>query len=155
VTGRTFELREIATVRSPRTDGGDHEWGSVEAEIRLVDRYDARALRGLEQFSHVEVIFVFDRVFDDEDVAISRHPRANPRWPEVGIFAQRNRDRPNHIGLTTCEILAVEGTTVRVRGLDAVDGTPVIDLKPHFSEYAPRSAVRQPAWSRELMTGYF
>jgi tRNA (Thr-GGU) A37 N-methylase len=73
----------------------------------------------------------------------------------TGIFAQRGKERPNRIGLSTCELLAVEGTTLTVRGLDAIDGTPVLDIKPYMSEFAPRTPVRQPAWSRELMARYF
>jgi tRNA (Thr-GGU) A37 N-methylase len=82
-------------------------------------------------------------------------PRNNPAWPEVGIFAQRVKNRPNRLGLSTCELVGVEGTDVMVRGLDAVDGTPVIDIKPYMSEFGPRTDVRQPTWSRELMAGYW
>jgi tRNA (Thr-GGU) A37 N-methylase len=82
-------------------------------------------------------------------------PRNNPEWPEVGIFAQRVRNRPNRLGLTTCELLAVDGTELRVRGLDAVDGTPVIDIKPYMAEFGPRTDVRQPSWSRQLMADYW
>ena len=65
-------------------------------------------------------------------------PRGNPAWPLVGILAQRARARPNRIGVSTCELLGVDGLTVRVRGLDAIDGTPVLDLKPYIVEFAPR-----------------
>jgi tRNA (Thr-GGU) A37 N-methylase len=73
----------------------------------------------------------------------------------VGILAQRAKDRVNRLGLSTCELLRVEGAVLHVRGLDAVDGTPVLDIKPYMEEFAPRTAVRQPPWSRELMAGYF
>jgi hypothetical protein len=70
-------------------------------------------------------------------------------------FAQRAKGRPNRIGVTTCEILDVEGRRIRVRGLDAIDGTPVVDLKPFMAEFAPRGTVRQPEWSHELMRDYW
>ena len=82
-------------------------------------------------------------------------PRSNPAWPEVGIFAQRAKNRPNRLGLSTCDLVAVEGSTIRVRGLDAIDGTPVLDIKPFMTEFGPRGSVRQPAWSRELMAEYY
>ncbi len=112
-------------------------------------------MAGLDGFSHVEVVFLFDRVDPDTVCITGRHPRGNPEWPEVGIFAQRAKDRPNRIGLSTCEVVTVEGATVVVRGLDAVDGTPVLDLKPYMLEFGPRDDVRQPAWSHELMRGYW
>ena len=110
---------------------------------------------GLEDFSHVEVIFVFDQVDADRINLTARHPRNNTDWPLVGIFAQRAKGRPNRLGLTTCEIVAVSGRNLRVRGLDAVDGTPVIDLKPYMAEFAPRGVTRQPAWVGELMADYW
>jgi len=82
-------------------------------------------------------------------------PRGNPAWPAVGIFAQRAKDRPNRIGLATCELIDVDGTVLRVRGLDAIDGTPVIDIKPYMVEFAPRGPSRQPPWSHELMATYY
>ena len=75
--------------------------------------------------------------------------------PEVGIFAQRAKDRPNRIGLSTCELVSVEGRTLTVSGLDAIDGSPVIDIKPYFKEFGPRGPLRQPRWATELMSGYF
>lgn len=76
-------------------------------------------------------------------------------WPLVGIFAQRAKGRPNRLGVTTCELLSVDGLSLQVRGLDAIDGTPVLDIKPYVLEFAPRTPVRQPAWISELMRGYW
>jgi tRNA (Thr-GGU) A37 N-methylase len=85
----------------------------------------------------------------------ARHPRGNRDWPAVGILSQRAKGRPNRIGVTVCELVAVDGLELRVRGLDAVDGSPVLDVKPYMAEFAPRGPVRQPAWSSELMQGYW
>ena len=79
----------------------------------------------------------------------------NAAWPKVGIFAQRGKARPNRLGATIVEIEKRDGRILHVRGLDAVDGTPVIDIKPVLAEFLPRSPVRQPAWSRELMRDYW
>jgi tRNA (Thr-GGU) A37 N-methylase len=101
------------------------------------------------------VIYLFDRVDPSTVHTDSRVPRNNPEWPEVGILAQRAKNRPNRLGLATCELVAVSGAVLRVRGLDAIDGTPVLDIKPYMTEFAPRGAVVQPAWSHELMADYY
>jgi tRNA-Thr(GGU) m(6)t(6)A37 methyltransferase TsaA len=153
--GTGFTIHAVGTVASPRVEATDDDWGTVESTITLVPPYSERSLLGLDEFSHVEVVYVFDRV-DPASVTIdARIPRENPAWPEVGIFAQRGRSRPNRLGVSICEVVAVEGASVRVRGLDAIDGTPVVDLKPHMAEFEARGPVRQPRWSRELMAGYW
>ena len=151
-----YFVRPIGHVSSERSSRIDDDWGSVESAIRLDEgRFTPDSVAGLEEFSHVEVIFLFDQ-FDEAKVAVgARHPRGNEAWPKVGIFAQRASLRPNRLGLTTCELLGVEGLDVRVRRLDAIDGTPVLDIKPHMREFEPRGNVRQPSWSSELMAGYW
>jgi tRNA-Thr(GGU) m(6)t(6)A37 methyltransferase TsaA len=142
-------------VRSPRTEPLDDDWGDVVCTIDLLPPFGPDAVAGLEEFSHLEVVFVFDRV-DVAGVDVGRRrPRGNPRWPSVGILAQRARNRPNRLGLCTCELLAVRGSSLEVRGLDAIDGTPVLDVKPYLREFAPRSPVRQAGWASELMSGYW
>jgi len=150
----SFTMTPIGFVRGGRDAVEDDEWGSVTARIEL-DGFDADALRALDTFSHVEVLFVFDRVDPDGVCRGARHPRGRDDWPLVGIFAQRAKDRPNRIGSTVCELVAVDGTAIEVRGLDAVAGTPVLDLKPYMPGFAPRGAVCQPAWAEELMDGYW
>jgi tRNA-Thr(GGU) m(6)t(6)A37 methyltransferase TsaA len=151
----SFSVRPIGFVSSSRTQPIDDDWADVMATITVVAPHDSRSLVGLSEFSHIEVLFLFHGV-DPETVSTStRRPRGNPLWPEVGIFAQRAKDRPNRLGLCTCQLIDVRGDTLEVRGLDAIDGTPVLDIKPYLVEFAPRGAVRQPAWSHELMTGYF
>jgi tRNA-Thr(GGU) m(6)t(6)A37 methyltransferase TsaA len=151
-----YTVRPIGHVSSARAARLDDDWGAVESLIRLDrDRFTPEALAGLDEFSHIDVIFVFDQ-FDEAKVSVgARHPRGNESWPKVGIFAQRASSRPNRLGLTTCEVLGVDGLEIRVRGLDAIDGTPVLDIKPHLREFEPRSPVMQPVWSSELMAGYW
>ena len=149
-----FTMTPVGFVRGGRAVVEDDAWGSVTARIEL-DGFDADALLALEGFSHVEVLFVFDRVDPDAVCRGARHPRGRADWPLVGIFAQRAKDRPNRIGSTVCELVRVEGAAIEVRGLDAVDGTPVLDLKPFLPGFAPRGAIRQPAWAQELMHGYW
>jgi len=148
-------LEPIGHVRSDRKELRDDDWGDVTARIELSETFGPEALDGLEQFSHAEVIFHFDRVPESAVERGTRHPRGNQAWPRVGIFAQRAKDRPNRLGTTIVEIARREGRVLTVRGLDAVDGTPVLDIKPLMTEFLPRGAIRQPRWSRELMRDYW
>lgn len=149
-------VEPIGHVVGGRSAVEDDHWGSVDATIRLDHpRATPEMVRGLDAFSHLEVVFVFDRVDPDAVEWASRHPRGNPEWPRVGILAQRAKDRPNRIGVSRCELVAVEGLEVRVRGLDAVDGTPVLDLKPWLEDFAPRGEVREAPWATELMRDYW
>jgi len=148
-------IEPIGHVRSGRKDLSDDDWGAVTARIELLERYTPECLLGLEEFSHAEVLFHFDRVQEAAIVRGARHPRGNQAWPLVGIFAQRGKDRPNRLGSTLVEIIGCVERSLVVRGLDAIDGTPVLDLKPVMAEFLPRTALRQPAWSRELMREYW
>jgi tRNA (adenine37-N6)-methyltransferase len=150
-----FEMTPIGYVTSARDNVEDDYWGGVEASITLADVIGAEALDGIEEFSHAEIIYFFDKVDPTKIVNGARHPRNNPAWPKVGIFAQRGKNRPNRIGSTIVRILRREGSTLHVSGLDAIDGTPVLDIKPVMVEFLPREPVVQPSWSRELMKVYW
>jgi tRNA (adenine37-N6)-methyltransferase len=150
-----YEVEPIGHVRSPRKDLRDDFWGAVEAEIVLSEAFGEEALFGLGDFSHVEVLFLMHQVDVAKIETGARHPRERADWPLVGIFAQRGKARPNRIGLTRATIIGVAGRVLAVRGLDAVDGTPVLDVKPWMSEFAPIGAARQPAWATELMADYY
>lgn len=151
-----MEMTPIGRVASPRTEPLDDDWDAVTATVTLdADRFAPDVLDGLAEFSHVEVVYVFDRVDPGAVETGARHPRGNPEWPRVGIFAQRAKGRPNRIGVSVCRLLGVEGLTLTVKALDAIDGSPVLDVKPYLAEFGPRGEVRQPAWSHELMSGYW
>lgn len=151
-----ISLTPIGHVVGGRPDPLDDDWGDVEAVIALDDEtFTPAVVAGLDAFSHIEVVYHFHRVDESKVNLGARRPRNNPDWPEVGIFAQRAKGRPNRIGVTTCALVAVDGLRLTVRGLDAIDGTPVLDLKPYVTEFAPRVPTRQPAWASELMTGYW
>ena len=151
----SFQIEPVAFVRGGRAEAVDDDWDRETAVIELVAAFAPEALAGLADFSHVEIAFVFDQVPPDRIETGARHPRNRADWPLVGIFAQRGKNRPNRIGITVCRIERVEGTRLHVRGLDAIDGTPVIDIKPVMREFLPRGEMRQPDWSRELMAGYW
>lgn len=150
-----FDIEPIAYVRGGRAQAVDDDWDRETAVVELEPRFGPDALAGLDAFSHVEIAFVFDRVPPEKIETGARHPRNRADWPLVGIFAQRGKNRPNRIGITICAIERVEGTRLHVRGLDAIDGTPVIDIKSVMREFLPRGEMRQPDWASELMAGYW
>jgi tRNA-Thr(GGU) m(6)t(6)A37 methyltransferase TsaA len=152
---RAILLTPIGYVRSSRRHLEDDDWDSVTSRIELTEAFEPEALDGIEQFSHAEILFVFDRAAGNDITRGARHPRGNSEWPRVGIFAQRASRRPNLLGATIVRIIARHGRTLEVEGLDAVDGTPVVDIKPVMSEFLPRGDVRQPRWAAELMRQYW
>lgn len=147
-------LHPVAHVKNTRAGLSDDYWGNVVSEIELAPDLPETALNGIEDFSHVEIIFHFNQS-DPADIVYTAHPRGNPAWPVTGIFAMRKKDRPNAIGLTVAELVKREGRKIWVRYLDAIDGTPVLDIKPVMKEFLPAGEIRQPAWSHELMQQYW
>ncbi len=145
----------VAWVHNARAAAEDDPWGDVVSEVVLDASLPALSLDGIETFSHIEILFFFHLVTPEQIVVSTRHPRDNPAWPKVGIFAQRGRMRPNRLGVSAVKLLKREGRSLFVVGLDAVDGTPVLDIKPVLVEFLPREAVRQPDWSHELMKDYW
>jgi tRNA (Thr-GGU) A37 N-methylase len=150
------QLTQIGTVTGGRTEPHDDDWAVERALIRLdADAYGPDSLTGLTGFSHVEVVFLFHLVDPAAVVTGARRPRGNPDWPFVGIFAQRGKNRPNRLGVSRCRLLGVDGLDVHVAGLDAVDGTPVLDIKPWMAEFGPIGEQFQPMWATELMRDYY
>jgi tRNA-Thr(GGU) m(6)t(6)A37 methyltransferase TsaA len=151
-----MQMIPIATVHSPRAEAVDDNWDDITSTVEIdADRFTPESVLGLDEFSHIEVVFVFDRRDPDAVQTGARHPRNNPDWPSVGIFAQRNSNRTNLLGVTICRLLTVDGLTLTVQGLDAIEGTPLLDIKPYVREYAPRGDIRQPRWVTELMRNYW
>jgi tRNA-Thr(GGU) m(6)t(6)A37 methyltransferase TsaA len=149
------QVDAVGKVEALRQRAEDDYWGGEQACIRLAEEFTPEALQGLAEFSHVEVLFLFHQVEPAKIVTGARHPRNNKAWPAVGIFAQRGKNRPNRIGSTICRLVRVEGRKLFVAELDAIDGTPVLDIKPVMAEFLPREEVRQPGWSHEIMREYW
>jgi tRNA-Thr(GGU) m(6)t(6)A37 methyltransferase TsaA len=151
----SFEITSIGTVRNERTDiQHTDNWGAVRSTITIDERFGEASLQGLEGFSHVEVLFVFDQFPDQGDYREPRPYRGRADLPPVGVFAGRGPRRPNRIGVTCCAIESVHGRQLTVLGLDAVSGTPIIDLKPVIVEFIPVDAA-QPRWVSDMMAEYF
>lgn len=151
-----FHLQAVGHVRGGRREAVDDHWAPVRARIELdAGRFGPEALAGLGEFSHAEVIFVFHQVTQGEIELGARRPRGNPAWPRIGVFAQRGRNRPNRLGVCVCKIIAQDSLCLEVEGLDAIDGTPVLDIKPVLRGFLPRGEVNQPAWAGEIMKDYW
>lgn len=144
----------IGVVRSPVTRMSEGNWGRVESEIHLDAQY-AAGLQGLEEFSHAMVLFHLHEVQGfDAGKQLLRHPRGMEHLREVGVFAQRTKYRPNPIGVSAVELREIRGSVVVVRGLDALDGTPVLDLKPYIPMFDRVESVRTPEWVAHFIEGY-
>ncbi|HLK24526.1 MAG TPA: SAM-dependent methyltransferase [Caulobacteraceae bacterium] len=149
-------LEPIGFVRGGRAAAEDDDWGRSRASIELdAARFGPDALTGLGEFSHIEVVFHFHGVDEATVETGARRPRGNPDWPLVGIFAQRGKARPNRLGVSVCRVLGVKGLVIEVEGLDAIDGTPVLDIKPVLKGFLPRGVLREPRWAGEIMREYW
>jgi len=149
-----IKLQAIATVKNSRTEAIDDHWETIIAEIELAEHIPTEAFDHISDFSHLEIIYYFNKVKKD-DIVFSGRPRGNPNYPLVGIFGQRKKDRPNTIGLAAVELLEHKGRTIKVKFLDAIDGTPVLDIKPVFKEFQPKTEIKQPAWVTDLIKNYW
>jgi len=143
----------IGEVKSSVTEAVDMNWGEMVSEIVLKPEY-APGLLGLGDFSHAMILTFLHEAKYDPDVHLRRHPQENMDNPLLGIFAQSARHRPNRIGVTACEIVEVTENSVKVRALDAINGTPVIDVKPYVPVY-DRKDASIPEWMENMMKGYF
>ncbi|HEY4800605.1 MAG TPA: tRNA (N6-threonylcarbamoyladenosine(37)-N6)-methyltransferase TrmO [Bacteroidia bacterium] len=149
-----INLKPVAFVKNSRTEVIDDHWGGIISEIELADHIPAAALEGISGYSHLEIIFFFDKL-KKEELIFARRPRGNPDYPMTGIFAQRAKVRPNSLGLCTVELIEHKGRILIVKNLDAINGTPVLDIKPVVKEFQPKGDIRQPGWVSDLMKHYW
>ena len=150
----SITLKIIGQVQSNVKEQTDELWGKVEARIVLLPEYRA-GLQGIEQFSHAVIVTFLHQAHFDPAKHLIRRPRGLESMPEAGIFAQRAKDRPNPLGITAVSIVGLESGVLVVRGLDAIDGTPVVDVKPYYPVYDRINNATVPEWVDRLMAGYF
>jgi tRNA (adenine37-N6)-methyltransferase len=147
-------LEPIAIVKNSRTTAADDFWGNVISEIVLLEHIPIDAFDNIEQFSHLEIIYYFDKV-DKDKIVYSGRLRGNPDYPVMGIFSQRKKDRPNQLGLCTVELIEHHERSIKVKYLDAIDGSPVLDIKPVFREFELKTEIKQASWVNDLMKYYW
>jgi len=150
-----IKLKPIGFVFNQRKEVIDDDWGAIVSEIKLADDIILEALNGIEEFSHLEIIFYMNRVKDEKAIAQFRHPRNDKNLPKLGTYAQRNKNRPNKLGLTTVELIERKGKSIFVKNLDAIDGTPILDIKPVMVEFQSKGNIVQPNWTNEIMKDYW
>lgn len=149
-------IEQIATVFNNVDFRQDENWKNVISSIVLDEKFNEDSLHGLKDFSHIEVLFGFHLLNTDEVETEKRSPRNNPDYPRTGIFAQRASKRPNLLGISIVKIFDVFERTIKVSGLDAINGSPVFDLKPVIREFIPeRNEIIQPEWATDIMKNYF
>ncbi|MEU3304266.1 TrmO family methyltransferase [Streptomyces sp. NPDC006678] len=150
-----LEIKPIGEVVAGRTEVADDYWGGVESVIQLDDEFPLDSVQGLEEFSHLVVVWHFDQASPDDVEYHARSPRGNPQWPATGTFAHRNHRRPNQLAQSFPRLLKVDGLRLQVTDLDAVVGTKIYDLSAYFEEMGPRGKVLEPAWPGQMLTNYW
>jgi len=149
-----IRCQPIGRVVSPVTAPQDRNWGKVQCVIEVVPEL-APGLLGLSDFSHAVVVTFLHAAHYETARHLTRRPQGRDDMPVVGIFAQRAKDRPNPIGVTAVRVISVVDDRVTVTGLDAIDGTPVLDIKPYYPQYDAPDGVAVPDWVNRLMEDYF
>jgi len=151
---KEIKLTPIGFVSSPITKQTDENWGRIISRIVLQPGYIG-ALYGLEEFSHAIIITYLHQAKYEKEKHLQRRPRGLESMPKIGIFSQRAKDRPNPIGITAVKIVNVGDNYLEVQGLDAIDYTPVLDIKPYYPHYDKIDASEVPEWVNRLMENYF
>lgn len=146
-------MNPIGYVRNDVQNRKDVSWGEDVSTIVLNEEYHS-GLKGLENFTHVIILYYLDKAAYQKEKHLQRRPQNREDMPLVGIFSQRGKDRPNQIGMTSVRIVSVDGAALTVKGLDAIDGTPVLDIKPYYPVYDKKDA-KVPEWVDRLMAHYF
>ncbi|MER5887766.1 TrmO family methyltransferase [Streptomyces sp. NPDC001941] len=150
-----FELPQIGTVVGGHTSVHDDYQGGVTSIIRLNPDYPLESLQGLEEFSHVQVVWKM-HLANPADIELhARSPRGNAAWPATGTFVHRNHRRPDQVGISHPRLLHVDGRDVHVTDLDAVDGSPVLVLAPWFPQMGPQGPVHVPRWVEDMLPDYW
>jgi len=138
-------LKPIGIVRNEIKQPIKEGWEKVVSEI-VIDDSLTEALDGLEEFSHLIVLYWMHRSATTGRVPTKVHPRGEQKLPLVGVFATRSPKRPNPVGKATVRLLQRQGNILKVEGLDAIDGTPIIDIKPYIPEYDSPANAKVPPW---------
>lgn len=133
-------------VREPRMEG----WEGLLSDI-IIRKNLTDALDGIEGYSHVIVLFHLHKVPDEQRGRTQCHPRGDPRYPLQGVFATRTQNRPNPVGISVVKLVKRRRNVLRVQGLDAINATPVLDIKPYIPNYDAPPDARVPDWVSQAL----
>lgn len=129
-------------------------WGEIESQLEINEELK-EGLIGLKDFSHLTVLYHLDKAEFNKEMHLCRRPQNRKELPIVGIFAQRAKNRPNPIGITTVKLIDVKDNVIYVKGLDAINGTPILDIKPYYPQYDKIENAKLPEWVEVIMKDYF
>src|ERR1035437_8796870 len=132
----------------------DKHWGEIQSQI-ILNKDLENGLIGLSSFSHIIVVYHLNEAEYIKEKNLIRRPQGREDMPMIGIFAQRAKDRPNPIGITAVKLLCITDNIITVEGLDAINNTPVLDIKPYYPKYDLKNEVIVPNWVNVLMKDYF
>lgn len=146
-----ISLKAIGIIRNEvkQRQKAGFNWREIVSEI-MVDGSLTEALDGLDEFSHIIVLYWMHRVPVSGQLPTKVHPMGRQELPLVGLFATRSPNRPNPVGKATVRLLQRQGNILKVQGLDAIDGTPVIDIKPYIPGYDSATNAKVPPWITSL-----
>ena len=152
---RKITIEAVAEVVEGHEEPGDDFQGGVQSVIRMRENFPPETLQGLGAFSHLQVLWHFNRA-SPKDVALhARSPRNNPDWPPTGTFVHRNHRRPNQLAVSHPRLVRIQGRDLYVTDLDAVIGTPIFDVSPYFPVMGPQGDIRVPDWVVEMLGDYW
>jgi len=143
-----IKVCQVGTVENGIMQNHKFDAADTVSRIVLAPRYN-RALDGIESFSHIVVLFWLHEIKNKERAILKVHPRRDPMIPLTGVFATRSPVRPNPIGITAVRLIKKEGNILTVKGLDAIDGTPVLDIKPYIPESFAQAEIKVASWSKK------
>lgn len=141
---QTLPIKPIAFVKNNLEEIKGDLWKKTVSKIVLTAEFTSESLEGIEDFSHLQIVFYFHK--SKTTVTGKTYPRRNTDIPKVGIFAMRKPDRPNHIGITIVKLVKTHENTIEVLGLDAINETPILDIKPVVNRIVPQGKITQPDW---------
>ena len=148
------EFNPIGVVSNSVEEKKDVHWGNDVSKIIIDERFE-QGLIGLSDFSHVIVVYFLDKAKFNIEKHLVRRPQGREDMPMIGILSQRAKDRPNPIGITSVELVEIDKNVITVKGLDAIDNTPILDIKPYYPEYDCKNKATVPQWVDRLMEHYF
>ena len=143
---KTIQLKPIGFVKNKVKNPRFGNFTEKISEI-ILDKKFNKSLKGIDDYSHLIIVYWMDKV---KDYVVQHRPQGNPEVPIVGIFACRCPQRPNPIAITTVKLIGHQGNKIKVRGLDTLDGTPIIDIKPYWPQYDKVVNEKIPGWVNKL-----
>lgn len=144
-----MKTKAVGIVKNSIKEPKDDDWESVVSEI-VINRKYQQALDQINEFSHIIVLYWMNRVTPTKRLKLKVHPKSRKELPLVGVFATRSPIRPNPIGLAIVRVLEHHENVLKVTGLDAIDGSPVLDIKPYIPGYDSPTSAKTPAWIKQL-----